>query len=595
MRSLAMYALLFALVLCGPPLLAGDRAASPLEDVVAVGRGRGGILLATLATPATELRWRFRKIAIAPPGHIVRRAVLSASGTKMLVVFSDETASVLDLTERIAEFSSTRPQIPQHHLPHQRFPLSSERTVCLLDDSGLPVQEACRDAADAVVAADGRVLYALADGSLIVEHPNGTEEQLQYHLPHGARFELLAGKQGDRRHFLILVTMPSEQQNSEANHSVTQIIDPGQPAEQLGHFADRTVAALRAQMDFAAAPATDQAASASGISDAALSLLASRLEEQDQDSDAGFAWSFYRIAPNPDLYAPVLEFAPGERDYPADADIWQEIAPMARGNSRVSYEAAYSSLGDRRWSRCTFYFRTLSFPGTWLIEYWFYYPFDEGNPHPHIHDSEHLFVEVDKLGGTVRNFFASDHDSFVPNNLYSTLVKNAAPVTLPLFATVELGKHAMSPDLNHDGRFSPGVDDNLHVESYSFWGLRDRGTKFRFFMEPYRSSMSLPHTPDGHFALADAASLFPDINVPSDHAVCHLAPLPEDPPCANCAAASAGAAIKHLVDHPDALVPENIYKTYVVPWREIRVGAGIYDWREGRGQFSVALAAISAT
>ncbi len=25
--------------------------------------------------------------------------------------------------------------------------------------------------------------------------------------------------------------------------------------------------------------------------------------------------------------------------------------------------------------------------------------------HPHIHDSEHLFVEVDKLGGTVRNAF----------------------------------------------------------------------------------------------------------------------------------------------------------------------------------------------
>ncbi len=37
-----------------------------------------------------------------------------------------------------------------------------------------------------------------------------------------------------------------------------------------------------------------------------------------------------------------------------------------------------------------------------------------------IHDSRHIFVEVDNLGGTVRNFLASDHDSFVPNNLYST-------------------------------------------------------------------------------------------------------------------------------------------------------------------------------
>src|ERR1019366_354416 len=135
----------------------------------------------------------------------------------------------------------------------------------------------------------------------------------------------------------------------------------------------------------------------------------------------------------------------------------------------------------------------------------FYYPFDEGKAHPHIHDSEHLFVEVDKLGGTVRNVFASDHDSFVPNDLYSTLVKDSPPVELPIFAMVELAKHATVPDLNHDGRFARGVDDNLHPESNSVWGLRDRGTKFHAIMEPYRASMSVPPTRDGRFALADAA------------------------------------------------------------------------------------------
>ena len=245
-------------------------------------------------------------------------------------------------------------------------------------------------------------------------------------------------------------------------------------------------------------------------------------------------------------------------------------------------------MGDGRWSRCTSYVRTISYPGTWLIEYWFYYPFDEGHPHPHFHDSEHLFVEVDKLGGTVRNVFASDHDSFAPNDMYSTLVKHSPPVSLPLFAMVELAKHAMVPDLNHDGHFTRGVDDNLHTEPYSFWGLRDRGSKIHFLMEPYTSSMSLPRTRDERFALDDAADLFPGLDVPADHQVCSVKSLPDDPPCPNCDVATAEEGVAHLVDHPDALVPENIYKPYVIPWREVRFGVGIYDWAEGREQMTLS-------
>jgi hypothetical protein len=195
---------------------------------------------------------------------------------------------------------------------------------------------------------------------------------------------------------------------------------------------------------------------------------------------------------------------------------------------------------------------------------------------------------VDKLGGTVRNVFASDHDSFVPNNLFSTLMKDAPPVALPLFATAELAKHAMSPDLNHDGRFTRGVDDNLHLEPYSFWGIRDRSKKIHVLMEPYRASMSVPRNRDGRFALADAAALFPDLDVPAEHQICSLQPFPDDPPCANCDIATAVAGTTHLVNHPDARVPENIYKPYVVPWREVRLGIGIYDWSEGRGELSLS-------
>ena len=323
-------------------------------------------------------------------------------------------------------------------------------------------------------------------------------------------------------------------------------------------------------------------------SDSALKALSENLHKQT--SPAKYVWSFYRVEANASLYAPVLEFAEGEPDYPSDVNFWEEIKPLAKGQSVEDYRTAYASMGDRRWSRCTMYVRTLSYPGTWLIEYWFYYPFDEGRAHPHIHDSEHLFVEVDKLGGTVRNVFASDHDSFVPNNLYSTLVKKAPPVSLPLFATAELGKHAMAPDMDHDGRFTRGVDDNLHVESYSYWGLRDQSTKFHFMMEPYMKSMSVPHTRDGRFALKDAEILFPGLDVPSDHMTCALQPFPADPPCPKCGITTAAAATTYLVDHPDARVPEGIYKPFVLPWHEVRLGIGIFDWTEGRGQVTASYA-----
>lgn len=250
---------------------------------------------------------------------------------------------------------------------------------------------------------------------------------------------------------------------------------------------------------------------------------------RQQAGSTKLSWSYYRVKTNQDLYAPILEFTDGEPDYPSDVNFWDEIKPLAHGTSTEDYRIAYASMGNQRWSRCTSYVRTFSYPGTWLIEYWFYYPFDEGKAHPNIHDSEHFFVEVDKLGGTERNVFASDHDSIFPNNLPSTLVKGAPPVVLPLFATVELGKHAIAPDMDHDGRFTRGVDDNLHIELYSFWDLRDRSTKFHFMMEPYLASMSLPRHLDGRFALANANVLFPNLDVLPDHLVCALQPFPEGP------------------------------------------------------------------
>ena len=573
-----------------------DSLSQPLNDIVAVGRGGGEILLANLAQPVARLQWRFREIAVSPSSTAIVDVELSSDGTKALVVFADGAPRVLDLTERITRISVGDVFASQHRLPHQLFPYAAEERVCLLDDLGQSGERPCTEAAAASVHGDGRVLYAYKDGRLAVVSPqSGVREELPYRVPPGANFQLLAGHQGDMRDFLVLVTEPGTDQNGATpvpvtRIPVTKIIDPRQPAAPLGQFTNPIVAALRALLEFTGAgavSATPDASRAEQVSNSTLETLVARLEDQTRSAEV--TWSFYRVTANNELYAPILEFADNEPDYPADVDIWQAIRPLAHGTSKADYLAAYASLADRRWSRCTSYVRTLSYPGTWLIEYWFYYPFDEGKSHPHLHDSEHLFVEVDKLGGAVRNVFASDHDSFVANNLYSTLVKDSPPVALPLFAMVELAKHAMAPDLNHDGRFTRGVDDNLHREPYAFWGLRDRSSKVHFLMEPYLASMSLPRHRDGRFALADAEAIFPGLDVPSEHLVCTLQPFPDDPPCAHCDSATAEAATAYLDHHPDARAPEAIYKPYVVPWREVRLGVGIYDWSEDRAEVSLGL------
>jgi len=580
------------LVLAAVPLgHSADRAAidQPIYDVVAVGRAPGKILLATPAVPAEKLVWRFREIPVSPSDSgTVRAVTLSPGGTKALVIFSNGTPQIFDLTQRITGINSKDVFPSQHHLSGQMFPYASNGKVCLLNDAGHFEEDRCRAAESAVIHEDGRVLYALHDGRLIVAGSNGdTEEELPYRLPEGLQFQLLAGRRQDVRDFLVLVKQTEAGRDAtSSSSSLTQVIDPRLPAKPLGHFIDPVVAALSAQFDFTG-PLADSSPARSEARNAYIAALTAHLREQMPRGEV--AWSFYRLAANVELYAPILEFASGEPDYPSDVDIWDDIRPLSHGTTRQAYETAYASMGDRRWSRCASYIRTISYPGTWLIEYWFYYPFDQGKPHSHIHDSEHMFVEVDKLGGTVRNVFASDHGSFAPNDIYSTLPADSSPVPLPIYAMVELAKHAMAPDINHAGHFSREVDDNLHKELYSSWGLRDRDTKIHLLMEPYLQSMSLPRDRSGRFALKDAANLFPGLDVPAEHQICTALPFPEDPPCPHCDAATAAVGINHLIDHPDARAPKNIFKPYVLPWREVRVGVGIYDWSQGRGQLSVAL------
>jgi hypothetical protein len=556
-------------------------------DILGVGLGPRTILLATRIGRPSQFTWRFRKILLTNASDPPTSAVPSFSGTKLLVGFSSGKWLVVDLTERVTEIGGEALPPPQHRLPRQRFPLLTDGKICLLDDLGTRDDEQCTEAAAAAIHEDGRVLYALNGGQLVVVRAGGSRQELAYRLPEGSNWKLLAGRVGGRTDFLVMVTASTEGVGSRAGSSFTTIIDPRRPAAHMGQYGDPVVAELRAEIELGSRSADGGSENSVQVEDATLGNLAARLRRDSGENE--LSWSFFWVSPDPEIYAPTVELAPGEPDFPSAVNVWNDIVPLSHGRTRRDYEKAYASLGPRRALQCTPYVRILSYPGTWLIEYWYYYPFDEGKPHAHMHDTEHMFIEVDKLGGTVRNVFASDHDSLVPNNLYSVLVKNARPVTLPLYATAEYGKHAMAPDLDRNGRFTRGVDDNLHPEPFEVWGLRDVGKKKGDIMEPYRPGMSLPRYPEDRFALADAATLFPGLEDNTGHPVCRLQPLPDTTGCQGCAVATPEAAMARLLDHPDVREPENIYKTYVLPWREVRFGIGFSPWDGGRGQLSVAL------
>jgi len=550
----------------------GHPAPNPLTEIVAVGRAPGRIALATPALPLAANRWRFRIIRLEPETEKAQAVVLSRSGTKILIVFADGSASILDLTQRITTIGAGQINQAQHRLPGQLFPVARAGRICLVDDSGQQQGGVCKTAAAAAIGEGGRALFAGQDGSLFIAPVHAADSAaaddsfLPYHVQPGARYELLAGHNGDQREFLVLTQQEGK----------VRIVDPtgdGAAQEGLGAYDGWEAAALRAMLDFNL-PAR-LAASQTSPSDATLRALAANLVEQSKP--ASYEWSFFRVRPELALYSPVLEFAPGEPDYPSDFAIWDRLRPISKGTSREEYHAAYDTMGAERFHHCTVYYRVSSYPGSWLLEYWYYYPFDEGKPHPHIHDSEHIFIEVDKLGGAVRSVLASAHDNLVPNNNYSTFVPGAQPVALPLYAFVELGKHAMSPDINRDGKFTRGVDVNLYSDRYEVWGVRDLGAKKGKMMEFYRPYMTLPRKEEDRFASQDAAQFFTGLEVHPEKETCGLVPFPEDPPCKSCAPGTAESARTHLVSHTDAQHPEGIYKPWVLPWQEVRFGLGLFE------------------
>ena len=174
-------------------------------------------------------------------------------------------------------------------------------------------------------------------------------------------------------------------------------------------------------------------------------------------------WKYYRVALNPELYLPALQFAPLEQVFPGRIDTLDKLIGGKADSDTLLHN--YISHSTEHWKKnCVVYYKVVEYPGTWLLEFWFYYPFDVGQQGGHLHDGEHVFVEVDVLGGWVRRIMGAGHGALAGNNIYDATKHGAAPADLPLLVMVEMGKHATAPDIDRDFVFTPGIDENYYGE-----------------------------------------------------------------------------------------------------------------------------------
>ena len=133
-----------------------------------------------------------------------------------------------------------------------------------------------------------------------------------------------------------------------------------------------------------------------------------------------------------------------------------------------------------------------------VLEYWFYYVRDEyrvrgnilpiwaGGNHPNDLEHVHLVLRQDEPGKyVVDEVYASAHEGKIPANRYK-YANTSHDGSTHFF--VELGSHALAPDINEDGIFTTGVDGSSGSKLQ--WGIRDRG----YTWPRYRSSYMSPRS-----------------------------------------------------------------------------------------------------
>jgi hypothetical protein len=585
-----------------------DDALCQLVAVSIVGDGRA-IVLATPGLRTSGRTWRFRSFDTSDLPQPIRSVSLSTSGTKLFIQAGDGPGGVLDLTRqyrqhaplqivRGSDLAADGLAAPDsHRLPAQRFVSVHHGQAFVIDDTGrvlpeYPVMTAVR----ASITADGVALYAQADGTLSVCGDEAADRASCRAL--SQRIAL--------QHFDIAALAVPAWDRSASRFAViagtdgrVTIVDPESSSEADGHATGRTEASLRACLKLHRLSVPDERLTAS-----VHALVQESARTWAAPGGPIAEWTFFRVAVDADLYAPVLELARLETVFPAKFDTLERLAAglvPRHGEALVDllYDR-YLRLGAATGrAHCNYYVTTHSTAGSWILEYWLYYPFDVGGLGSHPHDPEHVFVEVDKLGGDVRRVIGAGHGYIAGNNMFTAGRDGAQPVRLPLFAIVELGKHASAPDIDGDGVFTPGIDENTYNERAKVWGVRDVIGTMNNELLAYDTTMSGVRRASDFLAPSVFAQRFPGNAPVVAAASCELTTLPGPPAgsdrqlrtsdwilLAPCDKLTSDCARLHVTAHPDFLDLRTIQKEWSFPSAFLRTS---YSLGPHRGLHSISL------
>jgi hypothetical protein len=219
-------------------------------------------------------------------------------------------------------------------------------------------------------------------------------------------------------------------------------------------------------------------------------------------------------------FAPVFIFHPEEQYFPisstfpltlgnsstkdvADSSPREQLGSAAERAARYTAlpnetKLALAAVGYRVFPRfkhgetevvveywCHYVYNAFTIRGTWL-------PYRISGNHPQ--DLERLFLVLTPVPGVpaddeaadeewarrafrIRRIVANAHDGSVPANEFE--VKDQSRLDPPVSILVERGSHAMAPDINHDGRFTPKVDST--TTNKLLWGIRDGGSTWGWY------------------------------------------------------------------------------------------------------------------
>jgi membrane-associated phospholipid phosphatase len=236
---------------------------------------------------------------------------------------------------------------------------------------------------------------------------------------------------------------------------------------------------------------------------AALSLTASRPASADDTMSSSEQTAIARA------FAPVLLFHRDEAFFPLNSQ--DGIAAAGDLEAVRDRVAKYIAMPQSdRLARAAVGYRVFSRidrgADTVVVEYWCHYlynaytvrvgwlPYRVRDNHPEDLERLYLVLTPTEEDGAaphdeawarrafrIRLVVANAHDGNVPPNQYNADI--GAPITLPLEIIVERGSHAMAPDINHDGRFTPSADST--APGKFLWGIRDDGHAWGWYRSSY--------------------------------------------------------------------------------------------------------------